>query len=233
MIAGGDHQMLAGDFARGGRDFPFTAAKLLEPERLGVPVNAGTFITRPLRERLRHIGGRDVPILRMVEAAENAIAVFDQRPQAANFLRVEDVRLHPLGRGGAGVPAIFIETIRIGGKAQRAAVVKADGLAGSFYALENRYINPDDGLPVETFIVWAMVILGGRGSATGVMVGTIVVQTLYVGTRYLTTIVPISADMLSALRLVAIGVLIVLIMMFRPQGLVPERRRVYGAAPRR
>ena len=107
------------------------------------------------------------------------------------------------------------------------------GLAGSFYALENRYINPDDGLPVETFIVWAMVILGGRGSATGVMVGTIVVQMLYVGTRYLTTIVPISADMLSALRLVAIGVLIVLIMMFRPQGLVPERRRVYGAAPRR
>ena len=107
------------------------------------------------------------------------------------------------------------------------------GLAGSFYALENRYINPDDGLPVETFIVWAMVILGGRGSPTGVMVGTIVVQMLYVGTRYLTTIVPISADMLSALRLVAIGVLIVLIMMFRPQGLVPERRRVYGAAPRR
>lgn len=104
------------------------------------------------------------------------------------------------------------------------------GLAGSFYALENRYINPDDGLPVETFIIWAMVILGGRGSPTGVVVGTIVVQTLYVGTRYLTTLVPISADTLSALRLVVVGMLIILIMMFRPQGLVPERRRVFGAA---
>jgi ABC-type branched-subunit amino acid transport system permease subunit len=104
------------------------------------------------------------------------------------------------------------------------------GLAGAFYAFENRYINPDDGLPVETFILWAMVILGGRGNPTGVLVGTIVVQTLYVGTRYLTTIVPISADTLSALRLVAIGVLVVVIMMYRPQGLLPERRRVFGAA---
>jgi ABC-type branched-subunit amino acid transport system permease subunit len=32
---------------------------------------------------------------------------------------------------------------------------------------------------------------------------------------------------LSAIRLVVIGALIVLIMMFRPQGLLPERRRVY------
>jgi len=106
------------------------------------------------------------------------------------------------------------------------------GLAGAFYAFENRYINPDDGLPVETFIIWAMVILGGRGNPSGVVVGTVVVQTLYVGTRYLTTFVPISADTLSALRLVVIGVLIILIMLFRPQGLLPERRRVFALAPR-
>ena len=102
------------------------------------------------------------------------------------------------------------------------------GLAGAFYAFQNRYINPDDGLPIETFILWAMVILGGRGNPTGVVVGTVVVQTLYVGTRYLTVIVPISAETLSALRLVVIGILITVIMMFRPQGLLPERRRVFG-----
>lgn len=113
-----------------------------------------------------------------------------------------------------------VETMFIGGM--------IGGLAGAFYAFQNRYINPDDGLPVETFILWAMVILGGRGNPTGAVVGTLVVQTLYVGTRYLTTIVPISADTLSALRLVVIGILITVIMMFRPQGLLPERRRMFG-----
>jgi ABC-type branched-subunit amino acid transport system permease subunit len=71
--------------------------------------------------------------------------------------------------------------------------------------------------------------LGGRGNPTGIVVGTVVVQTLYVGTRFLTTIVPISAETLSALRLVVIGILITVIMMFRPQGLLPERRRVFGS----
>jgi ABC-type branched-subunit amino acid transport system permease subunit len=153
------------------------------------------------------------------------------------YLLMRVIAVSPFGR--------VIQLIREGDRlplslGKNVAVFKAEamfiggaigGLAGAFYAFENRYINPDDGLPVETFILWAMVILGGRGNPTGVLVGTIVVQILYVGTRYLTTIVPISADTLSALRLVAIGVMIILIMMYRPQGLLPERRRVFGPAP--
>jgi len=122
---------------------------------------------------------------------------------------------------GKRVFALKLKTMFIGG-----AVA---GLAGAYYALLNKYISPDDGLPVETFLLWAMVILGGRGNPTGVVLGTIVVQTLYVGTRFLTTIVPISPETLSALRLVVIGCLITLVMMFRPQGLLPERKRIYGA----
>ncbi|MBV9521716.1 MAG: branched-chain amino acid ABC transporter permease [Alphaproteobacteria bacterium] len=120
---------------------------------------------------------------------------------------------------GKNVFVFKIETMFIGGA--------VGGTAGAFYAYLDRYINPDDGLPVETFILWAMVILGGRGNPTGIILGTVVVQTLYVGTRYLTTIVPISPETLSALRLVVIGVLITLIMMFRPQGLLPEPKRVF------
>lgn len=121
---------------------------------------------------------------------------------------------------GKDVFVFKLETMAIGGA--------IGGLAGAYYAFLDKYINPDDGLPVETFILWAMVILGGRGNPTGVVIGTIVVQVLYVGTRFLTTIVPMSPDTLSALRLVAIGVLITLIMMFRPQGLLPERKRVFA-----
>ncbi len=121
---------------------------------------------------------------------------------------------------GKPVFALKVETMFIGGM--------IGGLAGSYYSFLNQYISPDDGLPVETFVLWAMVILGGRGNPTGVMLGAIVMETLYVATRFLSTVVHISPEVLSAMRLVVIGALITLIMMFRPQGLLPERRRIYG-----
>jgi len=121
---------------------------------------------------------------------------------------------------GKPVFAFKLETMFIAGA--------IGGLAGAYYALLNRYISPDDGLPVETFVLWAMVIVGGRGNPTGVIVGTVLVQTLYVGTRFLSTVVHIPPEVLSALRLTFIGALITVIMMFRPKGLLPERRRIFG-----
>ncbi len=101
------------------------------------------------------------------------------------------------------------------------------GLAGCLYAFLNGYISPEDCLPIETFVLWAMVVVGGRGNVTGIIAGTIVIQTLYVGSRFLTHLVGISAETIAALRLVAIGSMITLIMMFWPDGVLPERRRVY------
>jgi branched-chain amino acid transport system permease protein len=88
-------------------------------------------------------------------------------------------------------------------------------------------MSPDDAKPIETFIVWAMVVLGGRGNVWGILLGTILVQAFYTGTRFLTGLVAIDADTIAALRLVTIGALITLIMMLRPEGLLPERRRIY------
>jgi branched-chain amino acid transport system permease protein len=101
------------------------------------------------------------------------------------------------------------------------------GLAGCLYAFLNGYISPEDCLPIETFVLWAMVVVGGRGNVTGIVAGTVVVQTLYVGSRFLTHLVAIPAETIAALRLVAIGSMITLIMMFWPDGVIPERRRVY------
>lgn len=120
---------------------------------------------------------------------------------------------------GKNVLLFKLETMAIGGA--------IGGLAGSLYALLNSYISPDDGLPIETFIIWAMIVLGGRGNVAGVVAGTVLVQALFVGTRFLTNISGLSPDLLSALRLVLIGVLIMLVMMYRPQGLFPERKRIY------
>jgi len=101
------------------------------------------------------------------------------------------------------------------------------GIAGCLYAFLNGYISPQDCMPIETFILWAMVVVGGSGSVAGMVLGTVLVQTLYVGTRFLTHLVDLPADHLAALRLVLIGGLIALTMMYRSQGLLPERRRVY------
>lgn len=120
---------------------------------------------------------------------------------------------------GKNVLVFKAETMAIGGA--------VGGLAGSFYALLNSYISPDDGLPIETFIVWAMIVVGGRGNVMGVVLGTVFVQFLFVGTRFLTNIVAINPDVLSALRLATIGVLIMVVMMWRPQGMIPERKRIY------
>lgn len=101
------------------------------------------------------------------------------------------------------------------------------GVAGCLYVFLNGYISPQDVMPIETFILWAMVVVGGSGSVTGVIIGTIVVQTLYVGSRFLTHFVDLPADRLAALRLVLIGVLIALTMVYRPGGILPERKRSY------
>jgi ABC-type branched-subunit amino acid transport system permease subunit len=120
---------------------------------------------------------------------------------------------------GKNVLLFKMETMAIGGA--------IGGLAGAFYALMQGYMSPDDIKPIETFIVWAMVVLGGRGNVWGIVAGTVLVQSMYTGTRFLTNVVDIDADILAALRLVLIGVLIMLVMMYRPEGIIPERRRVY------
>jgi ABC-type branched-subunit amino acid transport system permease subunit len=120
---------------------------------------------------------------------------------------------------GKNVLLFKMETMALGGA--------IGGLAGAYYALLQRYMSPDDVKPIETFIIWAMVVLGGRGNVWGIVFGTVLVQAFYTGTRFLTGLVPIEADTLAALRLVLIGVLIMLVMMFRREGLLPERRRVY------
>jgi branched-chain amino acid transport system permease protein len=120
---------------------------------------------------------------------------------------------------GKHVLLFKMETMVIGGA--------IGGLAGAYYALLQRYMSPDDAKPIETFIIWAMVVVGGRGNVWGIVLGTIAIQSFYTGTRFLTGMFGIEANTMAALRLVVIGLLITVVTMFRPQGLLPERRRNY------
>lgn len=120
---------------------------------------------------------------------------------------------------GKNVLGFKMATMAIGGA--------IGGLAGAYYALMQRYMSPDDAKPIETFIIWAMIVVGGRGNLWGIVLGTVVIQAFYTGTRFLTGSFGIGAETMAALRLVMIGVLIMAVTMFRPQGILPERRRRY------
>jgi branched-chain amino acid transport system ATP-binding protein/branched-chain amino acid transport system permease protein len=86
----------------------------------------------------------------------------------------------------------------------------------------------------ETVVLFAAVIIGGLGNHRGAVLGAILVPVAFEeATRY----IPADAnnpDLVPALQWVVIGVLIVLFLWFRPQGILPERRRVIvGARPDR
>jgi len=135
-------------------------------------------------------------------------------------------------REGDDVPLALgknVRSLRIRAMALGGAVA---GLAGALFAHFNAFIDPTYFLPLETFLVWAMVILGGAGNYVGALVGALIVQFIYNSTRFLTAAVPLDADTLGSLRMIVIGVLIILVIHYLPRGLVPERPRRYAGTAR-
>jgi branched-chain amino acid transport system permease protein len=78
----------------------------------------------------------------------------------------------------------------------------------------------------ETVVLFAAVIIGGLGNHRGAILGAIVVPVAFEeATRYIPPVAN-NPNLIPALQWVVIGLLIVLFLWFRPQGLIPERRRV-------
>jgi branched-chain amino acid transport system permease protein len=103
------------------------------------------------------------------------------------------------------------------------------GLAGALYA---HYISYVDTMPfelTETFFIWTMLVIGGVGNNYGVIFGALLLQGLFVGTRFFPDVVPLSSESFALLRSVIVGGGLVLFIMFRPNGTFPERKRTYGA----
>ena len=80
----------------------------------------------------------------------------------------------------------------------------------------------------ETIVLFAAVIIGGGGSHRGAVLGAILVPVGFEeATRYIPTFGP--PGFVDDLQWVAIGLLVVIFLWFRPQGILPERRRIIGA----
>jgi branched-chain amino acid transport system permease protein len=79
----------------------------------------------------------------------------------------------------------------------------------------------------ETVVLFAAVIIGGAGNHAGAVLGAILVP---VGFEEVTRFIPSSnnlpPNLIPSLEWVAIGLLIVVFLWFRPQGVLPERKRL-------
>ncbi|MEP3562492.1 MAG: high-affinity branched-chain amino acid ABC transporter permease LivM [Marinobacter sp.] len=87
------------------------------------------------------------------------------------------------------------------------------GFAGTVFASKQGFISPESFVFLESGIILAIVVLGGMGSQIGVILAAVAV-----------TILPELAREFSDFRMLVFGAAMVLMMVWRPQGLMPMRR---------
>ena len=149
------------------------------------------------------------------------------------FLYVERLSNSPLGRV---LKAVRDDELAANVLGKRTPLAKAQilavgsgvaGIAGVLWGFWYQTVAADDFIPQTTFLVVAMVLLGGAANHRGALAGAIVMTVLDHVTRpsfyaILGIEVRLPFD-INYLRYILIGLLIILILRFRPAGLLPER----------
>jgi len=97
-------------------------------------------------------------------------------------------------------------------------------LAGFFLALNLNFLNPEEFEPLFTFIGYAVLVLGGLANYWGVAFGAIIMWTILEGTRFID--LPISAEREAAVRFMIVGLVLILLMAFRPQGVFGKKEEM-------
>ncbi|RBY93805.1 branched-chain amino acid ABC transporter permease [Blastococcus sp. TF02-8] len=135
------------------------------------------------------------------------------------FYRLEGSRL---GRAWAAVREDEVAAQATGVNTTRVKLLafaigaSTSGLAGVFFASDIGYFNPQNFILNNSILIVAYVVFGGMGSLTGAIAGAAVLTWL---PNFLRDQVP-SED-----RVMWIGAVLVIMMIFRPQGLIPAKRR--------
>ena len=96
------------------------------------------------------------------------------------------------------------------------------GIGGALFAHNVRFLAPLTFDPLlATFVIWAMLMVGGSGNNKGAVLGAFVVWGIWSGTQFLPGVF---SD--PNVRFFMIGVLIVAVIMLRPGGILGEERRM-------
>ena len=97
-------------------------------------------------------------------------------------------------------------------------------IAGVLFALNEGFVSTNDYVVALTLEVWVMVVLGGLGNSKGALLGALLITIL----NRVTAIAAIQLNMLGTdlefnyFRYILLGVILLLILLYRPKGLLPE-----------
>ena len=99
------------------------------------------------------------------------------------------------------------------------------GLSGALYVGFIGYVSSADFMPIVTFQLSTMLIVGGSGNNRGAMLGTLVVWALWTASgTAITTLLPSRLHAQgAAAQTILIGLVLVLMLMLRPRGLIGEK----------
>jgi branched-chain amino acid transport system permease protein len=178
-----------------------------------------TGIKRPLQE-LWPSGFADIGFLALTLLALLSVYVALQGLAHSPFGRlVRATRDDPgvVEALGKSVLDVRIRVLAVGG-----AIL---GLAGGLHAFYYTYIDPTQFGPIITAYAFMAVVVGGRGSNRGVVASAFTLIFLLEGSRFLIDVIPgLGASELAAIRLFLVGVGLVVLLIFKPDGFGREPR---------
>jgi branched-chain amino acid transport system permease protein len=149
----------------------------------------------------------------------------------AAYLALEHLTRSPWGRVLKALREDERAAISLG-KSARFYRVQAFAVGGAIMALAGAlqahfigFIAPDNYLSILTFQVWVMLIVGGSGSNAGAVAGSVLVWAIWAGSGALTSVIfaPEQQARAASLQIVAIGVMLCVILLVRPNGLFGQR----------
>lgn len=134
--------------------------------------------------------------------------------RALRAIREDEVAARALGKNPA---RLRLWSLVIG-----AAIM---GAGGGLYVSYTAFISPQDLLPILTFQIWAMLIVGGAGNNRGAVLGAVLIWGVWTLSGFaLTRLAPAALQIdAGSIQYILIGSLIVAMLIWRPQGLLPER----------
>ncbi len=98
------------------------------------------------------------------------------------------------------------------------------GLGGALYASFIGFVSPEDFLPVFTFQIWTMLIVGGSGNNKGAILGAVLMWAVWtLSGSTVQALLPVQLQVKGgAAQIILIGLVLMLTLIFRPRGLIGE-----------
>ncbi len=186
-----------------------------------------TSIPRPFPGLVDTVFGRNLVMLALlvvvVVVVYAALEAMVRSPwgRVLKAIREDEVAASSLGKNAFG---FRLQSFVIG-----SAIM---GLGGALYASFIGFISPEDFLPILTFQIWTMLIVGGSGNNKGAVLGALIMWAVWtLSGSAAQFLLPAGLQVKGgAAQIILIGLILMLTLVFRPRGLIGEEAVVSRGA---